>query len=163
MRRCYMWIVLRTPMISQPLLRNSATTGSASTLRQGWRDWIHRVKQALTTSTRTRWNRTDIIDSKRYVWAHRSRIQKSNDVFHSAGKRGKTLSREALLLEFDGVEWSFIVLPASLALLIILVIALVDGRRRQERQQQELNFLRQRAESLESMRKEQSLTNAEKK
>ncbi|KAH9593467.1 hypothetical protein LSM04_006377 [Trypanosoma melophagium] len=161
MRQCHTWIPPRTRVISQPLLRNSSTTGIASTLRHGWRDWIYRVKEVLTTSTRTRWNRTDIIDSKQYVWAHRLRFQKTNDIFHSAGKRGKTLSREALLLEFDGVEWSFIIIPASLALLVLLFIALVDGKQRQERKQQELNFFRQRAESLESMRKGRSLASPE--
>ncbi|KEG06059.1 hypothetical protein DQ04_16201010 [Trypanosoma grayi] len=120
--------------------------------RRGWRDIVGVAKRALTSSARSRWNSMDIVDTQKYAWARRRRFQQTNDLFHSAGKRGRTLSFEAITLQFNEVEWSFIVFPAFLALLVILLIAAVGNDGRKTRRQQEMQALQQRADYLASVR-----------
>ncbi|EAN85422.1 hypothetical protein C3747_302g53 [Trypanosoma cruzi] len=122
--------------------------------RQRWRDMLHAVKRTLTTSERSRWNQIDIIDARQYARAHRQRFQRTNDFFHAAGKRGRTLSYEAITLQFEGVEWSYMLLPTFLALMIVVLIALVDGRYRKTKRQEEMKAFTKRADFLASVRKE---------
>ncbi|RNF00709.1 uncharacterized protein Tco025E_08743 [Trypanosoma conorhini] len=127
---------------------------AAVTPRREGQELLHAVKRALTTSARSRWNRTDIINAREYARAHRRRFQRTNDAFHSAGKRGQTLSYEAMTLQFQGVEWSYVLLPACLALLILVLMALVDGRRHTTKLQGEMETFQRRADFLSSMRTE---------
>ncbi|RHW70866.1 hypothetical protein DPX39_080022500 [Trypanosoma brucei equiperdum] len=91
---------------------------------------IRSVKRFLTTSSRDRWNRRDVICPRQYAREYRNRFQKVNDAFHSAGKKGRMYSFEAITLQFSGVEWSYLILPATLALFVIIFIGIVERRRR---------------------------------
>ncbi|KAF8292306.1 hypothetical protein TcG_11946 [Trypanosoma cruzi] len=145
---------LSSASVSARPLQADAVQMAAVMPRQRWRDMLHAVKRTLTSSERSRWNQIDIIDARQYARAHRQRFQRTNDLFHSAGKRGRTLSYEAITLQFEGVEWSYMLLPTFLALMIIVLIALVGGRYRKAKRQEEMKVFTQRADFLASVRKE---------
>ncbi|PBJ68145.1 hypothetical protein BCY84_22367 [Trypanosoma cruzi cruzi] len=147
-------IFYRRLSVSARPLQADAVQMAAVMPRQRWRDMLHAVKRTLTSSERSRWNQIDIIDARQYARAHRQRFQRTNDLFHSAGKRGRTLSYEAITLQFEGVEWSYMLLPTFLALMIIVLIALVGGRYRKAKRQEEMKVFTQRADFLASVRKE---------
>ncbi|RNE96701.1 hypothetical protein TraAM80_09670 [Trypanosoma rangeli] len=146
----------RTPSSAAAEAEKKTDAAQTATLtpRCGWRGVLHAVKRTLTTSARSRWSCTDIIDAREYARAHRRRFQRTNDVFHSAGKSGRTPSYEAITLHYKGFEWSYMLLPASLALLIVVLIALVDGRCHKVKGLGEMKTFEQRADFLYSMRSE---------
>nr|CCC92000.1 conserved hypothetical protein [Trypanosoma congolense IL3000] len=90
------------------------------------------LKRALTTSPRDRWNRRDVVCPKQYAQEYRRRFQGVNDVFHGAGKGGKTASLEGVTLQFRGVEWSYMIFPAALAMFVVVAIDIARRNRRPE-------------------------------
>lgn len=102
--------------------------------------WRRRLYRWLTTSARDHRNRVDVVGTHlQAARRERDRVQRLNDVFQSTGKgpqsRG-TLEAITLQGRGEGLAWSFVLLPAALALCAIAALTLCTRDERWARQQQ---------------------------